>query len=239
MFKVLRRAGLTDIYTIRYPDGVEKLATLNLVPGIRAYNEKVVDYEGREYRLWSPYRSKLAAAILNGMNVSFLDTVSRLLYLGSSTGTTVSHLSDILGLRGRIFAVEFSSRAMRQFIERVVKNRPNVLPIFGNARHPLKYRDLVGEVEAVYTDVAQRDQTSIAIENCSMFLRRGETLFLNVKARSIDVTRKPQQIYKEEEEKLIVKGYEIKHVIDLEPYEKDHAMLIAKKPRNPVEMERS
>jgi fibrillarin-like pre-rRNA processing protein len=137
-------------------------------------------------------------------------------------------------LMGKIFAVEISSRAMREFIERVVRNRPNVFPIFGDARHPLRYGDLVGEVEAVYCDVAQPDQTWIAMENSSMFLKDRGILLLAIKARSIDVTRKPRDIYKEEEEKLMVRGFEVMGIMDLEPYVKDHEMLMVRKPRNPM-----
>ena len=48
-------------------EGERKLATENLVPGNQVYKEKLVVKKGIEYRLWDPFRSKLAAAIMNGL----------------------------------------------------------------------------------------------------------------------------------------------------------------------------
>ena len=76
-------------------DGEKKLATENLIPGNQVYNEKLIKVKGIEYRTWDPFRSKLAASIFNGLNDFPFKLKSDILYLGVSTGTTVSHISDI------------------------------------------------------------------------------------------------------------------------------------------------
>ena len=48
-------------------DGEEKLATENLIPKKQVYKEKLIIKKGIEYRLWDPFRSKLAASIMNGL----------------------------------------------------------------------------------------------------------------------------------------------------------------------------
>ncbi len=50
-----------------------------------------------EYRVWNPFRSKLAAAILGGVDQIYMPPGSKVLYLGAASGTTVSHVSDIVG----------------------------------------------------------------------------------------------------------------------------------------------
>lgn len=50
-----------------------------------------------EYRAWNPFRSKLAAAILGGVDKIYMKPGSKVLYLGAASGTTVSHVSDIVG----------------------------------------------------------------------------------------------------------------------------------------------
>ena len=50
-------------------DGQEKLATENLVAGNQVYKEKLVNKKGIEYRVWNPFRSKLAAVIMNGLEI--------------------------------------------------------------------------------------------------------------------------------------------------------------------------
>ena len=100
-------------------DGEEKIATENLVPGKQVYNEKLLLKKGIEYRLWDPFRSKLAASVMNGLNDFPFTEKSNILYLGVSTGTTISHISDIIGPNGIVFGVEHSSRVARDFLDRV------------------------------------------------------------------------------------------------------------------------
>ncbi|MCP8318813.1 MAG: fibrillarin-like rRNA/tRNA 2'-O-methyltransferase, partial [Candidatus Methylarchaceae archaeon HK01B] len=114
-------------------DGEERIATVNLAPEVKVYGEKLIVEEGIEYRLWDPFRSKLAAAIIKGLKTLSFKEDSRVLYLGASTGTTASHISDILGVRGTIFCVEISPRVARELMERCVKHRKNMIPIIEDA----------------------------------------------------------------------------------------------------------
>ena len=208
-------------------EGQEKLATENMVPGNQVYKEKLIIKRNVEYRLWDPFRSKLAASIMNELDYFPFENKTKVLYLGASTGTTVSHISDIIGHNGIIFAVEHASRVARDFLDRVASFRSNIMPILQDARKPKEYFSVFGKVDVVYVDIAQPDQTKIAIENCEMFLKKGGYFFLVIKTRSIDVTKDPKRIVIEETEKLKTK-FEVLQSIDLHPYDKDHAMVIAK-----------
>ena len=208
-------------------EGQNKLATENFVPGNQVYKEKLVIKKNVEYRLWDPFRSKLAAAIMNELDYFPFENKSKILYLGASTGTTVSHISDIVGPAGIVFAVEHASRVARDFLDRVASYRKNIMPILQDARKPKEYFSVFGKVDVVYVDIAQPDQTEIAIDNCEMFLKKGGYFFLVIKTRSIDVTKAPKKIVEEEIEKLKPR-FEILQSIDLHPYDKDHAMVIAK-----------
>ena len=64
-----------------------------------------------EYRVWNPFRSKLAAAILGGVDKIYMPPGCKVLYLGAASGTTVSHVSDVVGPGGMVYAVEFSHRS--------------------------------------------------------------------------------------------------------------------------------
>ena len=208
-------------------DGEEKLATENLVPKKQVYKEKLLVKKGIEYRLWDPFRSKLAACLMNELRIFPFKENSNILYLGVSTGTTISHISDIIGPKGVVFGVEHSSRVARDFLDRVACFRKNIIPIIQDARQPKQYFSVYNKVDIVYVDIAQPDQTNIAIENCRMYLKSNGYLFLVIKARSIDVTKDPKHIFNTEIKKL-ESGFEIKQVINLSPYDKDHAMVIAK-----------
>ena len=178
-----------------------------------------------EYRIWDPYRSKLASAILNGMTSDPIRYGTSVLYLGASTGTTVSHVSDMVGGRGVVFAVEHTSRVARELMERVARHRSNVIPILQDARQPSEYFSVYGKVDVVYCDIAQPDQTKISIDNCKRYLRPGGHLFLVIKARSINVAKNPNEIFESEISKL--KSFDVLHNVNLLPYHKDHSMVLA------------
>ena len=207
-------------------DGEKKLATENLVPKNQVYNEKLVKIKGTEYRIWNPFRSKLAATIMNGlMDFPFMQK-SSVLYLGVSTGTTISHISDIVGQNGIIFGIEHTSRVARDFLDRVASYRKNIIPIIQDARKPQEYFSVFKKVDIAYVDIAQPDQTDIAINNCKMYLKSNGYLFLVIKTRSIDVTKDPNKVISNEIKKL-ESLFEIKQIINLQPYDKDHAIVIA------------
>jgi len=208
-------------------NGEDKIATINLAPGVQVYGERLIVDKGAEYRLWDPFRSKLSAAIIKGLKTLPFREGSKVLYLGASTGTTASHVSDIIGDNGIIFCVEVSPRVARELMERCVKYRKNMIPIIEDARKHDNYHSIFGHVDLVYCDIAQPDQTDIAIANCKHFLKKNGHLLLAVKSRSIDVIKKPSKVFKEEEEKLEREGFKIEQVIELEPFDKDHVLIHA------------
>jgi fibrillarin-like pre-rRNA processing protein len=207
-------------------NGKAHIATVNLLKGITLYGEKLVSINGSEYRTWDPFRSKLAAAYINGLEFEFFN-VKNILYLGASTGTTVSHLSDIIGYSGKVFAVESSTRVARELISNVSSKRTNVIPIIEDARKPRSYFSIYDKMDLVYCDIAQPDQTTIAIDNCKIYLKEGKPMLLVIKTRSIDVTMSPKNVISQEIKKLESHSFEIKQKIDLAPFDKDHAMIKA------------
>ena len=208
--------------------GKEKLATKNYVPGNSVYGEHLQRSSNSEFRIWDPYRSKLAASIINGLKNIPINSGSTILYLGSSTGTTPSHVSDIVGKTGLLFCVEISSRVARDFIDNVVSFRNNIIPIIADARNTDNYTSIFRNIDSVYCDISQPDQTDIAISNCKTFLASNSQLLLVIKSRSIDTTKEPQSIYKQEISKLESNGFEINQMVDLHPFDKDHVLILSK-----------
>lgn len=147
---------------------------------------------------------------------------------GCFHGTTVSHLSDILGSSGKIFAVEVAPRVARELMENVVKFRKNVVPLVEDAKHPEKYGSVYGEVHAVYCDIAQPDQTVIAIRNCAQYLANEGFLFLVVKASSINALKSKNEVISDQIKILQDGKFDILERIDLEPFDRNHAMLVAR-----------
>lgn len=211
----------------------DTLCTLNMVPGISVYGEKRVEIgaatggegEKKEYRLWNPYRSKLAAAIYNGVESCHMGPGSKVLYLGGASGTTVSHVSDLVGPEGMVYAVEFSHRSGRDLVE-MAKRRPNIVPIIEDARHPIKYRMLVPMVDCIFMDVAQPDQARILAINASYFLKNGGHYCISVKANCIDSTMEAAVVFAAEVDKMKKDRLKPLEQVTLEPFERDHCVVV-------------
>ncbi|EOD07048.1 hypothetical protein EMIHUDRAFT_350745 [Emiliania huxleyi CCMP1516] len=210
------------------------LVTRNLAVGDSVYGEKriaVEEGEGEEktkieYRVWNPFRSKLAAAILGGVDSIWMKPGSKVLYLGAASGTSVSHVSDLVGETGCVYAVEFSHRSGRDLIN-VAKKRTNIIPIIEDARHPQKYRMLVGMVDCIFADVAQPDQARIVALNAALFLKNEGHSVISIKARSSRDTPESQPRSSRDAPEMHPPPPPPPLQLTLEPYERDHAVVVS------------
>ncbi len=207
----------------------DALVTKSLVPGKAVYGEKLIKVdEGEqkiEYRVWNPFRSKIAAGILGGLKNLYIGPGDKVLYLGGASGTTVSHVADVVGPTGVVYAVEFSHRSGRDLIN-MAKLRTNVIPIIEDARQPLKYRMLVGMVDTIFADVAQPDQARIVALNAHRFLKNGGHFLISIKANCIDSTLAPEAVFAKEVATLRKEQFKPSEQLTLEPFERDHAIVV-------------
>jgi len=203
------------------------LFTLNLTPGKRVYGEKLFTQDNLEYREWDASKSKLASAILKGSPNIGIRKDDFVLYLGAASGTTVSHVSDIIGSNGLVFAVDISPRVMRDLIF-LSYERENIVPILADSNKIDDLKKKISGVDVIYQDVAQKNQVEIFLKNVNLFLREKGYALLAVKSRSIDVTKKPLQIYREVKA-ILEKEMTIIDYRELDPFQKDHCMFICKK----------
>ncbi len=216
---------VTEIFEGVYKiDG--KLATKSIAPGVRVYDEELKKIKEIEYRLWNPYRSKLAAAIINGLSELNIKHNSSVLYLGASTGTTPSHVSDIVEKTGSVYCVEISKRSMRDLLN-VCEKRENMFPIFEDARKYESYSSDVGIVDVIYEDVAAPDQAKILLANSSMLKKNGSA-YVAIKSQSIDVSKDPKLVFEQFIEEISDK-FKVAQRVKIEPFDKMHLFLHLKK----------
>ncbi len=202
------------------------LLTKNVTPGTTFFHEYTHTENNIEYREFAPNRSKVGAAIVKRITLFPVNPGSSVLYLGASHGYTASYISDIVGKNGTVFCVDFAPRVVRDLYF-VCEARENMSPILADANKPESYKHLVEQVDVIIEDVAQKNQVDILFKNLIYLKPKGYILFA-VKARSIDVTKRPMQIYKEIEQQLEKKV----HIIDkkdLSPLERDHQLYLCQK----------
>ena len=213
-----------------YTDG-KSVYTKNLLPGRRVYGEKLVSEQHIEYRHWDPYRSKYCAALKNGLLQNLFKHGENVLYLGSAEGTTLSHVSDLVGETGLVFGVDISEIAMMKLVG-LAEIRTNILPILNDAENPNTYSKTIeetcGKVDALFMDISQRNQAEIFVKN-SQFLKQHHLGALVVKIKSISQSKKKEDVLEAEKRTLQKEGLEILQVVDLAPYEKHHYLILVKK----------
>lgn len=209
-----------------YEEG-RSIFTKSILPGKTHFDERIVTEKREEFREIDPDRSKLGAMILKGCTNIGIRKNDVVLYLGSSHGYTPSLVSDIIGSEGLLFGIDPAPRVMRDFVF-LCEERQNMVPLLADANHPEEYLPRVCLADIVYQDVAQKNQAEIFIKNCKLFLKKGGYGLLAVKAKSIDVRRKPKEIFIEIRNKLETEFTVIDYRI-LEPFQKDHCMIIVKK----------
>lgn len=205
----------------------KRLFTKSIFPGTIHFDERIMREKGEEYREFDPRRSKLAAMIMKGCTNAGIRKNDVVLYLGVSHGYTASFVSDIVGKEGLIFGIDPAPRVVRDLVF-LSEERKNIIPILADANHPEEYIKKVCGVDIVYQDISQKNQSEIFIKNCNLFLKKGGYGLLAVKARSIDIKKKPKQIF-EETRKELDKVFTVIDYKILEPFEHDHCMIIVKK----------
>ncbi len=204
------------------------LFTRNLVPGSKVYGERLVFDAGVEYREWVFKKSKLGAAIKNGLKQLPVAPGSRVLYLGAGEGTSISHVSDIVGSTGVVVGVDIGERSMRKFVW-VCEQRPNTLPVVADAHNTAAYADIVreiGGVNVLFMDVAQPDQAAIFNANGLAFFKKGDSGLLSIKAKSISQSLSAQKVF--DAQLLLLKPvWDIRQTVNLAPFETDHLLVHA------------
>ncbi len=183
------------------------------------YGERIL----HGYRIWDPYRSKLAALFYAGQGIE-LEPCHRVLYLGAANGTTVSHVSDYVDT---VYAVEFAPKPMQDLLM-VAGRRRNIVPIMADASRTEFYAPLVERIDLLYQDVAHPDQAGIALKN-AVFLKDGGSMIVMLKTRSIDVRADPVEVLARTCEVFSENGILIERTCWLNPYHQDHAALICTK----------
>lgn len=163
--------------------------------------------------------------MLGGVDNIYIRPGAKVLYLGAASGTSVSHVADIVGPEGLVYAVEFSHRSGRDLLG-MAKKRMNVVPIIEDARHPLKYRMIVGMVDAIFADVAQPDQARIIAINAHHFLKNVGGVVISIKASCIDSTVEPSVVFAREVQKMREERIRPQEQLTLEPYERNHAVIV-------------
>jgi len=188
------------------------------------YGERWTEVDDRRFRLFDPHRSKLAAALVRGWSGDLPAPGERWLYLGAASGTTASHVADLVGPEGGVYAVERSLRPFARLLA-LAERWPNLRPILADAREPHEYAALVPPVDGLYADIAQPDQLAIVLGNAELLLRGpGSRVLVALKTPSMGRSRSATA-HRDAAEATLAEQATLVPSIALEPFHKGHFMV--------------
>jgi fibrillarin-like pre-rRNA processing protein len=192
--------------------------------GPPVYGERWVFAGDRAFRSFEPGRSKLAAGIVRDWSGPLPKVGESWLYLGAATGTTASHVADLVGAAGRVYAVERSPRPFARLLA-LAERWPNLLPILADAREVRELGALVPPVDGVYADIAQPDQVAIVRANAELFLDApGRAVVLALKTASMGRERDPAGHLAAAERELAAR-VDLVPSVRLDPFHRGHFLL--------------
>ena len=194
--------------------------------------------EGRvEWRRWDPYRSKVAAALLMTSNDPS-NLIPRpgdtCLYLGASSGTTVSHIHDMVcgsgnHHNGQIIAVEISPRMMRE-LGSLAEDRSGLVPVLSDARETWSYTTMMREkANWIHQDLSIADQAENFIKIARSTLQAGGIGLFSLKAASERHSEGDDQSRFSSAEKLLKESeLELVERIDISKFQDQHVVFVVK-----------
>lgn len=187
---------------------------------LSVYGETVKKTKGGYLRQWDPRRSKFSAALHKKIRFMPFMRTSSVLYLGASSGTTVSHISDLCD-QGKVYAVEISYDSFVKLLD-LASQRDNIYPILEDANTVEKFSFFVGHVDIIYQDIAQRNQTQIFNTNAKFF-KTARKAILILKAKAITSKKKEREILDQAIGEI--EDFKVKEIIDLRPYDKANYLI--------------
>ena len=169
--------------------------------------------------------SKLSAIMDLGIKAPFAKD-DKVLYLGASHGITALLISEMVGENGFLFCVEISKESMKELLP-ICEEHSNMAPLLYDAGLPELYKDKVCEVDVIYQDIAQRNQSEILKQNADLFLKKNGYVVFIVKTQSIDAVKEPSKVLSKLKKNL--SWLEIERVLDLDKTHAKHYAIIGRK----------
>ena len=161
----------------------EQLATKNIVEGTKTHKEKIVIVNDEEFLEWNPYKSKLAAAIRNGLQILPIIKNSKVVCINPLEESTILHISNIVGSNGSVFVIDINKNK-KSFLNKLVDTHKNIIPIYDTVDELSFSSSITGKVDALYVDLPESEQIEQIVRNYGSLLKNEGFLMLVAKKDS-------------------------------------------------------
>ena len=158
----------------------EQLATKNIVEGTKTHKEKIVIVNDEEFLEWNPYKSKLAAAIRNGLQILPIIKNSKVVCINPLEESTILHISNIVGSEGSVFVIDVDKNK-KSFLNKLVNTHKNIIPIYDTVDELSFSSSITGKVDALYVDIPESEQIETIVEKYRSLLKNEGFLMLIAK----------------------------------------------------------
>ena len=163
----------------------EQLATKNMVKGTKTRKEKIVIVNNEEFLEWNPYKSKLAAAIRNGLQILPIIKNSKVVCINLPEESTILHISNIVGSGGSVFVIGVNKNK-KSFLNKLVNTQKNIIPIYDTVDELSFSSSVTGKVDVLYVDIPESEQIEQIVEKYGSLLKNeGFLMFVTKKDDAI------------------------------------------------------
>src|SRR3989344_8010847 len=197
----------------------KKLATKNLIKGNRFHKDNILQKSQHEFRIWSPYTSKLAAAIINGLEILPIMKNSKVLYVAPYNDITTTHLSDIVGFDGQIVFITNLNKKSK-FYNKSFTTRKNIKII------DLNNNNLDIKVDVAYVDLVNSEEIEEAICFCKTHVKNNAYQILCLQTNLIKNINPNETVIKNR--KIFEANFEIIQEINLTDFFKNYSIVLGK-----------
>jgi fibrillarin-like pre-rRNA processing protein len=158
----------------------EQLATKNMVKGTKTRKERTKIVNDEEFLEWSPYKSKLAAAIRSGLQILPIIKNSKVVCINLLEESTILHISNIVDSGGSVFVIDVNKNK-KSFLNKLVDTHKNIIPIYDAADELSFSSSMTGKVDALYVDIPESEQIEQIVEKYGSLLKNEGFLMLIAK----------------------------------------------------------
>ena len=158
----------------------EQLVTKNMVKGTKTRKERIKIVNDEEFLEWSPYKSKLAAAIRSGLQILPIIKNSKVVCINLLEESTILHISNIVGSNGSVFVIDINKNK-KSFLNKLVDTHKNIIPIYDTVDELSSSSSITGKVDALYVDIPESEQIETIVEKYGSLLKNEGFLMLIAK----------------------------------------------------------
>tara|TARA_B110000014_G_C20117220_1_gene590450 strand:+ start:1156 stop:1776 length:621 start_codon:yes stop_codon:yes gene_type:complete len=179
------------------------------------------------YEICKPYQNKLAASIINGLEILPITQNSKILMLENSFTEVVTHISNMIGENGKCFILTESKSNEVNLIERL--NKTSNISVVSNSLTEPENFSLSTHVDVLYIDIIDTNLIENILKISELCLNNSGYLLLILPTDKISILNDGSYPNENIFRKKLKNNHDIIQEINLTDFFKNSTLFLCKK----------